>query len=124
MTRLKYRAVQLTLLVIAVFIYANPAVATDYPAVVATDYSGLQWSPEEGGCRTSDDRHGTYKLYEGVSLDECKSKCGSSENGSAACTAIEYNPTKRGCEVHKEPIAKATGPSSYGTNCYIVDPEE
>ncbi len=110
MTKFKCGVVQLTSLVIVALICASPVVATDY-------VGSFVWAEMEGGCRTADGGHGAYNVYKNISLDRCKSKC-DDQKGFPSCTAVEYNPTKRSCEVHKKPISKSTGRSSAGTICY------
>ena len=71
-----------------------------------------------GQCGTPSGGQGNYSLHSEVTSEAgCLNLCAL---GKFPCTAIEYNPTKRECEVHQVYIDRlATEPASKAT-CYVV----
>ena len=68
----------------------------------------------EGGCRTADGGSGAHETFK-LSFDECKARC---LDQGAKCTAIEYSPDTRSCEIHSDGITKFE--KAEGVACYVA----
>ena len=68
----------------------------------------------QGACRTASDAAGSYAT-ERVELTRCRELCAM----DPTCGAFEVKDNKAACEIHIEPIVKATGVA--GTSCYVKE---